>query len=494
MDTTNRLINTYSKKREDKSLRILLINPPVKVEDIYGEYSSISPCLPPLGLCYLAAVLLKAGYNQVKVIDGMLENLSYKALEMRIRRYRPDIVGVTSTTVSFYNAKKIISLCKKINPKILTVLGGAHFSALPQRTMEECQQLDIGVYGEGEITFLDLVKKLSQNKRINSIKGTLYRRKRRIAVNPPRKNIDNLDNLPFPARHLLEDLRLYHHTPFRGRKFTVSMITSRGCPFGCSFCDQSVFGTRWRTHSPDYVVQEMMNLKKKYNIDSISFEDDNFLLSRNRAIDICEKIISNNLRTSWACSARVDNIDSELLFLMKEAGCFNIFIGIESGSNRILKLMNKKTNLTDIKKAVRLIKQNGVNVYGSFILGFPGESKDEMKKSIVFACSLPLDGVSFFLYTPHPNTTFANLATKLGKVSSDWRDYVAHPKRIPFIPHGFTELEMRNLQKLAYIKFYTRPNYLLNHPYLIFQRRIWENGSFLIGSYLITKIKSWMIK
>lgn len=476
-----------SRQNKGKKIKILLINSPIKTEEVYGEYSSLAPRLPPLGLCYLAAVLQKNGYRNVKIIDGALEELSLGSLYRKVKRHKPDVIGVTSTTTSFYYAKQTIALCKKDNKNALTILGGAHVTALPKRTMEECPDLDIGVYGEGEMTFLELADRISQRKSLDGVRGVVRRKGGKIVVNPPRQLIKNLDSLPFPARHLLKDLRLYYHTPFRGRKFTTSMITSRGCPFNCSFCDQSVFGKTWRGHSANYVIKEMVHLKKNYEVDFISFEDDNFLFSRKRTSQICQGIIGNNLRLEWGCSARVDNIDKELLSQMKKAGCVNIFIGIESGSPRVLRLLNKKIQLKDIVKAVDLIKKAGINVYGSVMLGVPSETKKEMEKTFSFVHSLPLDGISFFLYTPFPNTRLAKLAPQHGFVSNNWQNYSAHPRRLPFTPYGFSDSEMLNLQRRAYLRFYARPKFLLDHFPLLFNRRVWINGVKILASYVLEK-------
>ncbi|MBU3957406.1 radical SAM protein, partial [Patescibacteria group bacterium] len=328
----------------------------------------------------------------------------------------------------------------------------------------------------------------SQRKNFTDIRGIVRRGKGKIIINPPRKPIRNLDSLPFPTRQLLKNLHLYHHTPFRGRRFTTSMIASRGCPFNCSFCDQAVFGRNWRGHSANYVVEEIRHLKKNYGVDFISFEDDNFLISRQRAIQICQGIIDSGLKLEWGCSARVDNIDKELLLQMKKAGCVNIFIGIESGSPRVLKLLNKKTKLKEVVKAVGLIKKVGINVYGSVILAIPSETRKEMEKTISFIFSLPLDGVSLFLYTPYPNTKLAKLAPRYGRVSDDWQEYSAHPQSLPFVPHGFTQNELLNFQRRAYLSFYLRPSFLYKHPRLIFNPRILDSGFRVLKNLILGEL------
>jgi len=251
-------------------MKILLINPGITKAEVYAKYSAGAPSLPPLGLCYLAAVLLENGY-QVKILDCAVEQISISQLKRKVLDFAPNIVGVTSTTVSYSAARIALQALKELDPQIMTVLGGAHISALPFQTMQECKEVDIGVFGEGEYTLLDVVKSIENNQSISNTDGVLYRSNGEIVQNKPREPVKSLDSLPLPARHLLKDLRLYSHTPFRGAKFTTTMITSRGCPFNCSYCDQSVFGRRWNYHSSEYVVEEMLLLKKKHDIDFISF-------------------------------------------------------------------------------------------------------------------------------------------------------------------------------------------------------------------------------
>jgi anaerobic magnesium-protoporphyrin IX monomethyl ester cyclase len=468
-------------------MKILLINPPYKTQQVYGEYAKISPCLPPLGLCYLAAVLIKNGFKKIKIIDGPAEKTSFVQLRTVIAQFKPSIVGVTASTSNFYDAKKVLSIAKKVNQNITTVLGGPHITALPVKTMKECLSLDIGVIGEGELTFLELVKKLSLKKNIKNSKGTVVRNNNRIKMNLPQKIIVDLDSIPIPARDLLNNLKNYHHTPFRSKGHVATMITSRGCPFGCYFCDQSVFGKRWRGFSTDYIFLEMEHLKKNYGINFISFEDDNFLYSQKRTVSLCTKLIEKKLYIKWGCSARVDSINLKLLRLMKQAGCYNIFIGIESGSDKTLKFINKNTTIKEIRKAVNLIKKANLNVYGSFILGLPGESRQDILKSINFAKSLQLDGASFFLYNPYPNTILGSKAKKYGYISKDWRDYSAHTNKLAFVNKGMSEKELKQLQRYAYIKFFLRFDYLFSHWHLLLSKNFWLNGFSVLVNYLFKK-------
>ncbi len=464
-------------------MRILLVNPSIAKEEVYSKYSVGAPSLPPLGLCYLAAVLLRRGH-EVIILDCAAEQIPISQLKRKVHEFLPDLVGITSTTVSYAAAKRALNTIKETNREIITVLGGAHISALPSATMEECKYIDVGVVGEGEFTLAEIVERLVNKDSLTDVAGALVRHDGRIIGNKPRKPVSNLDKIPFPARHLLKDLRLYSHTPFRGGKFMTTMITSRGCPFSCAYCDQSVFGRSWRSHSPGYIVEEMLLLKKNYNIDFVSFEDDNFLLSNARAMDICDRMTQASLDISWSCLGRANEVDGELLPLMKRAGCKNIYIGIESGSPRILKLINKKMSIEETRKGISLIKDFGIKVTGSFIFGLPTETKKDIQRTIDLALSLPLDGITFFTFTPFPNTPLRELAFQHGKVSPEWEHYSGHPSALPFLPNGISKEYLLGVQTKAYRQFLLRPGYILRHLGTFWNRRAVGNGIRFIKALL----------
>lgn len=449
-------------------MKVMLIYPPITEVEVYAKYSKAAPCLPPLGICYIARYLLEANYD-VKIIDCVAQRLSLTELQSKIVEYSPTVVGVSSTTVAFYYAKQVLSLVKSVDPEIITVLGGAHITAFFKEAMKECESIDIGVLGEGEQTLLDIVRKIDNNDSIDTVKGIVFRQNGTLIQTESRPTVRDLDEIPFPARELLPNLHSYAHTALRGkkRKLTTTMITSRGCPKKCGYCDQSVFGRVWRSHSADYVFSEMKLLKEDFGVDFISFEDDNFSLSKERVKAICKKIIEHPLDIGWACSGRADNVDDEMLKLMKTAGCESIYVGIESGSPRILKLINKNISKDKVNEGIRKIKENGIRILGSFILGIPSETKEEMLQTLDYSLSLPLDGASFFIFTPYPRTELRKLAFQYGKVSTNWKDYTGHPSALPYIPNNMTQDELLGFQEKAYKRFLLRPSYicryLLNH-------------------------------
>jgi len=445
------------------------VNPPIIETETYSEYSFAAPRLPPLSLAYLVSFIDKSKHT-IKVEDCIAKSISLEDLKKIIVDFKPDIVGVTATTISYEKARRVVSLAKSINKKTITMMGGAHVSAIGKMVIEENVDLDVAIFGEGEITFKELTDRLEKKEKISDVEGTIVRTDGKIRINKPRGLIQDLDIVPIPDRDLFGDLKVYSHTPLRGTGFIASVMTSRGCPFNCHYCDQSVFTRKWRANSADYVIKELKLLKEKYGVDAISFEDDNFALSKERTIEICKKMIDQNLNLKWSCSARVDRMDDELLLWMRKAGCRSIYIGIESGNQEMLDFINKNITLGQISKAVRMIKKHGIEVYGSFIIGLPKETKKMINQTINFALKLPLDGVSFNLFTPYPNTSLTMVCEDYGTSVKGWENYSDHSGKVAYIPNGMTKEYLLEKQKEAYRKFYVRPVYVLTHLHYVFSK------------------------
>lgn len=443
-------------------MRVLLINPFVNSKKIYGRLAAFAPFLPPLGLCYLGSYLIKHGHV-VKILDL---NISVETnIKEFINSFQPQIIGVTSTTISFTSAKNILKQIKSIFPEILTVLGGAHISAIPKETMEECSDIDVGVIGEGEITFKELVDFVEVNKDLKLCNGIIYRRNNTIEETASRPLIENLDILPFPARYLLRDLNQYYLPFVRGEKRSTSIITSRGCSCKCVFCTQAVFGAYMRGHSADYVCEEIKKIKLDFNIDFISFEEDFFNFNRQRLRAVCEKMIKENINIHLGCSIRIDIINEEEIELMRKAGCRVVYIGVESLNKRIQNLINKKFDKELLINKINMIKSHCLKINASFIVGFPTETKEEILDAINQAVKLPVDGEFFCLYTPFPGTPLRKLAEKEGIVSKNWDDYSNHLNAHSFYPNAIDVKTLVELRLFAYRKFYfnlkfTRKNLL----------------------------------
>lgn len=442
-------------------MRVMLVYPPVLDEETYGRHAFGAPMMPPLGLGYIASSI--RGKHEVKVVDGIAEKITLQELGKRIKQFSPEVVGVTSTTITYLKAQQVFSLVKSIDPSIKTLYGGVHVTATGKQTMGECPDLDVGVIGEGELTAAELMNALERGRALKTVKGLVYRENKALKVTPPRGLITDLDTVPWPSRDLFGDLSRYSQTPTRGRGLTASVMTSRGCPYSCQYCDQWMFGRKWRAHSAEYVLDELKHLKERYGAEHISFEDDTFTIQKKRIIEICTGIIDEGLDITFNLSTRVETLDDEVLALLKKAGCYIIYLGVESGDSEMLKFIHRTADKEKIRTVSDKIVRHGIKVYGSFILGLPKETKETAKATLDFALSLPLDAVSFNMFTPYPLTELAAIAPEYGQVRKEWEYYSDHAPRLPFIPEGWTEKELLDLQGEAYKRFYLRPSYILRN-------------------------------
>jgi len=432
-------------------MKILLIQPNYRRIYAYAKNKNITPIFPPFGLAYIAAVLKKENIP-VKILESNAFDLNHEQIKKEINEYNPDIVGITSTTSLIEESHEIAQLCDK---KIKVIIGGIHASSMPQETMEKFPRFDFLVGGEGEFTVLEL----AQRKTIAKIKGLSYKKDGKIIHNPPRELNNNLDNLPFPERELLPMDKYFSV----GVKQTPSdyILSSRGCPYQCIFCvDHLVHGRRFRFRSPENIIKEVEEIYKK-GVRDWDFIDDNFTLLIERVEKFCDLMIEKGLnkKMSWRCAngIRVDRITPELLKKMKEAGCYMVSLGIESGNEEILEKMKKNINLNKVRKAVQWCKEAGIETRGLFMFGNLGENKKTMQDTIDFAKSLDLNTATFHITIPFPNTDYWKIIKKEGEIyPKNYRDYIAYGSVI--FQHGdLDEKTLIEMQKKAYREFYFRP-------------------------------------
>jgi anaerobic magnesium-protoporphyrin IX monomethyl ester cyclase len=431
-------------------MKVCLISPPYSsaVKSVVGITS------PPLGLAYIASMLRQN--HEVKIIDSSILNYTIGDVERELRSFNPDVVGITSVTPSIYEAYKVAETAKKVREDCTVILGGPHATFMPRQTMKECEYIDIIVRGEGEETTRELIENIEKGVPLNKVKGITFRKENGIIDTEPRPFIKNIDDIPFPSRDLLP-MHLYK---FNGVKYTT-MLTSRGCPFGCSFCSSSrLFGGYWRGRSPENVLEEIKTVYGEYGIRNIEFMDDTFTLDQKRAEKICDGIIEQGWDISWGASSRVDTLSKELAEKMKKAGCWIIFLGIESGSQKILDTIGKRITLEQAKKAVEILKDAGIQVLGSFIIGFIQDTKETIKETIKFAKSLNLDYAEFSILTPYPGTPIFDYAKKNNTLlTEDWSKYTATEPIVKI--EGISEKEVKALFQKAYITFYLRPKIVM---------------------------------
>lgn len=427
---------------------------------------------PPLGLGYLASALEKKGH-EVRVIDSLAMGYYLADVKREVQKFDPELVGITATTPAIYDAYGIARAVKEVNPDCRTVLGGPHATFMARETLKECPHLDVVVKGEGEQT----IAELSSGKELRAIKGIAFRENGKARENEKRGFVKNLDEIPFPAYHLLP-MKKYE---MRGIKF-AAMITSRGCPFQCVFCSSSkLCGKIWRGRSPENILGEIKLLGEKYGVKEIEFLDDTFTLNKERTKALCALIRKEKVDISWSCSSRVDTVNEELARELKEAGCHSIYLGVESGSQRSLNFLKKGINLNQAKKAVTVLKKLKLNTVSTFIIGIPGETVEAIEKTIKFAKKLTPTLAQFTILTPYPGTEIYEFARRNGLLlTRDWSKYTTLDP-VMKLPR-FTARKLKGLLRKAYISFYCRPSQILN---------IFKLGGFSLLKVLGRKVKAY---
>ena len=327
-------------------MQVTLVNPP------YPPGAHQHPPFMPLGIGYLAAILEKNGY-EVNVIDCQALHLTISDVEKELRKRQPDIVGLSSTTLTYKSAIKIIKVAKKVLPNCITVIGGSHVTFWDEEALNECPQLDIVVRGEGENTLLEVAKRLEKGKSFHDVVGTTCRKGEEIVKNPDRPYIEDLESLPYPAFHLfpLDQFKKYGNIIF-------PVMTSRGCIFWCDFCSAvRMFGRKYRMRSPKNVVDELEFLYKKYGEKQYTFYDDAFTVDQTRTEEICDEILKRGLKIKWDCETRVDMVSKDLLQKMKKAGCIAVWFGVEAGSEKVIESNGKRNPLTQTFNAFKWTKK-----------------------------------------------------------------------------------------------------------------------------------------
>jgi anaerobic magnesium-protoporphyrin IX monomethyl ester cyclase len=468
-------------------MKICLVDPPILPEDLVGDSKSIKSVvniIPSLGLAYIAAVLEENGY-EVKIIDCTMR-ISHLELVGLLKKEKPDIIGITGATSAFRSMKKAAEDIKIQLPSVPVVVGGPHLTAAPEYTMGfDC--FDVGVIGEGEITFLELVRQYKKNglNNIDFIDGIVYRENGKIIRTRQREFIKDLDCLPFPARHLYPSLSAYRPTPASYRRLPQGvLITTRGCPSKCTFCDRAVFGSSYRERSADKVVEEIEELIYKFGAREIRFFDDTFTLNEKRVFEICNKLKERKIKIPWTCLTKVANVSKEMLKEMKEAGCWQVLFGLESGDERILKLLKKGNTVEQNEKAVRLARDAGLSVRGDFIVGTPGETLESLKRTLDFAIKVKVDYAHFNKFVPYPGTELYETLTEQGHRFDFMGSFsIIDHSTILFIPESMSKEEFRKFLDYANKAFYLRPAYIIKR---LLSLRSWTelkgqiNGFFAI--------------
>ena len=417
---------------------------------------------PPLGILYLAAVARLQDGWEVEIIDCVGEALTYKALRMRIRSVSADLVGLTVLTFTVFDVVKTLKIVKEESPHAQVIIGGPHAHIYPEETLS-WQGVDIVAMGEGECVILRLMAVFPDRQAMKSIRGLVFRDNKGNVINTGKPDlIANLDEIPFPARDFT-DVNLYSSIVSKNNPIST-MITSRGCPFKCRYCDRPHLGKRFRFHSADYVIREMQECVE-LGIGEVFIYDDTFTVNRKRVLEICKKKVEKGLNLAFDIRARVDSVDFEMLEALKAAGCERIHYGVEAGTEKIQKVLGKGITLDQAKNAIEMTKKARIKSLAYFMIGAPTETREDIRESMRFAKQLDPDFVSITILTPFPETDIYFQALEEGVIGYDYfREFAKNPTknfRTKYWEKNLKREELFKELEMAYHKFYGRPNYIL---------------------------------
>lgn len=440
---------------EDKKKRILLIYPPSPVinrEDRCQQPTKellVIPPLPPTDLMYLAAVAEKAGL-EAKIADYSQGG----DFEKDLKEFCPDYLLINVATPTFKSDLGALTVAKEICPDVVTIAKGAAFLTVAFEVMYFQKDLDLILFGEPE----DTLKEVLEGKDYSKILGLYYRDDLRAKFTGSRPFIENLDKLPFPARHLVDN-NIYRRPD--NNKVQAVIKVSRGCPFHCFFCLATpVSGAKVRKRSAENIIEEIKECVDKYGITNFLFWSDIFNIDKVWVMDLCQKIIDSGLKITWSANTRADTADEEMAQKMYEAGCRLVSIGVESGSQEMLDKIGKRITLDDVRLTVKIFKKAGIRIYNYFVIGLPWEDEDTVEDTIDFAIELDSDFISFYTATPLPGSKFYDYAKEHNLINSDTSFSSAY-----FYPsvntHHLSKERVFELHKKAIRKFYLRPAYIL---------------------------------
>lgn len=435
--------------------RILLIYPPSPVlnrEDRCQQPTKdliVIPPLPPTDLMYLAAVAEKAGFEAK--INDYSQNGDY---EVDLKEFNPDYLVVNIATPTLEHDLDAVKKAKEICPNVITIAKGAAFLTLSERIIKEHNELDFGILGEAENT----LKEILEEKPKAEILGLYYKENDEVKFTGNRPFIEDLDSLPFPARHLVDN-NIYRRPD--NNKVQATIKVSRGCPFHCFFCLATpVSGAKVRRRSPENIVAEIKECVEKYNIKNFLFWSDIFNIDKDWTMKLCQAIIDSGLKITWSANTRADTADLEMAEMMYKSGCRLVSIGVESGSQYMLEKMGKKITLNDVRRTVKVFKKAKIRIYNYFVIGLPWETEETVEETIKFAIELNSDFISFYTATPLPGSRFYDYALEhnLFDKETSFENAYYYPA---VNTHNLSRERVFELHKSAIKRFYLRPLYIL---------------------------------
>jgi radical SAM superfamily enzyme YgiQ (UPF0313 family) len=444
---------------ECDSMKVILINPPeyqgykyVREGRCEQRTSSYQYSLPPLSLMSIAAVLEKEGIN-VKILDCIAKDISLGKLEKILEKERPELIIVNLSTPSYYGDVKVADISKKLN--IFSAVIGVHSTALPDETLSGTN-FDAVIRGEPEITARELAEELEKNPpRLEKVNGLSYKVDKKIYHNASRQFIKNLDELPFPARHMIDNKKYLF--PFSEEPWTL-LSANRGCPYNCIFCTAHLYcGKHQRFRSPQNIADEIEEIVTKFRIKKIGMWGEIFTLNKNMVEKVCNEIKRRNLDIDWYITSRVDSLDRDRIKNLMSAGCRALTLGVESGSQKILNNIKKGITVQQILRAIRLSRKYGLETQAHLIFGLPGETNETIKETIKFINKVNPDYANFYCAIPFPGTEFWDYAIKNNYLlTRDWSKFEINNAIISY--PNLKASEIQNAKRMAFIKFYFRQN------------------------------------
>lgn len=446
-------------------MNVLLINPPAEnlireslptvVEDCTGVY-------PPLGLLYVAAYAESLPRCRLQLLDCQAEHCGHKELASIVRSFAPDVVGIQAMTFTMVDVLKVAETVKTVAPKAIVVVGGPHPTIYPRETVS-LPPVDIVVYGEGEFAFRAILERRGES--LDGIPAVMTKEAaKRADLDISLQYIPDLNTLKMPSRHLLNLSRYY--SPIARSRHVTTMMSSRGCPCRCVFCDRPQMGKVFRKRSAWNVFEEMSYCVRDLKVGEIIFYDDTFNIDQGRVLELCDILEREKLQVQWDIRARVDTMTPKMIRRLKRAGCVRIHYGVESGSPRIQKAIRKNLNLDQVKEVFSATHRERIETLGYFMIGLPSETLQDVEMSLDLLANLEMDFASITVFTPYPGTEIYKQAVIDGIYKTDyWREFAYNP--IPgFMPkfwnEHFSDTQLWELLKLAYKRFYRRPGYLLD--------------------------------
>ena len=446
-------------------MRVLFVNPPAFNElttQVGKEITENSSFQPPLGLLYIASYLRTQGDHEIRVIDSQVDRLSYPQLEAEIAAWKPDIVGLTAMTFTMVDVMKTAEIVKKINPDIAVCLGGPHVDIYAPETIS-LDHVDFVIKKPGEASFALLIEQLDGRRQLDRVPGLLYKDKNdEVHENPQAPVSLTLDDLPFPDRTMVPFEKYY--SIMTANRPVGTMVTAKGCPYMCVFCSERGSKPSWR--SGQSVADEMLDARR-IGIKEMFFVDDTFYVKKQASMEISQALIDLKVGMPWGARARVNNLDTTMLEKFKESGCQRLHIGVEAGTDRVLKLLQKNITTDQARRAFKLCKDTGINTMAYFIVGNPGETLEDVKATFRLACELEPTTVQFSRMTPMPATELYEMGRRQGLYGDYWREFAQDPLgsiergfRPKMWTENFSEEQLFELAGQHTRNFYFRPKYM----------------------------------